>query len=160
MMRVAGRGDDGSAKALKVTNQGKLETNILGKRIVTHSHVTTLGSGETSIPFSDERSILLQYLEFATNHINGQIIIEARYGDNWAAIGSIRADASSANGFSALDIVNEGTGLWIIHSYQDGRYKFSTAKELYFPEGLRLTLRNGSVVNEARIACRLYGVVY
>lgn len=147
---------------MSIIKGGKIEaSNIVGKRIVTFSHSRSLDPSEQVEIFSDDRKIKLQQLEFAANSDIVQILIEAKYGDQWGAIGTIRADGSGNSGFTPANIVSQGTGLWKIHSYEDGRYKFSLASELNFPEGFRINVRNSSSATEsAQMAVRLYGVAY
>lgn len=168
MMRMAGRGDDGTAKPVQTTNDGLLKTRehdkIGSEPFVTANTLmkVTVSGNATQVLYETDKPLLIEHLVWVTNSDNLQLTI-AKLGSDGSA--HIMGDLLQATGgadsapLTAANIRNQAISLFDINIFEENNYKFTTNKPIHFPHGMRLSLTN-RVSTDALTSIRAFGVIY
>lgn len=157
MMRMAGRSEDGTAKAIKTDGEGRVEVAKQKEQNFYGGGNETLPPGESFLVYENDTRSTLSYLEFSTDSIRTQIEIGFKRGGYYVPIGQVMKNGSGVAGLHVGQIVSHGSSLWKIMSYEDGAYKFALNTPLEFSEGLRISILNNDT-EDINVACRVFGV--
>src|SRR5699024_11343795 len=108
--------------------------------------------------YESEKQSTLEFLEFSTNHFESQVILQYKKNGDNHSLGLIKKDGTSRLGIHAKNIIDEGSSMWRVTSYQGGAYKFSLRNPIHFPEGFRVLVRVNASENK-NIGVYAYGSV-
>ena len=160
MMRMAGRGEDGTAKGMAVDKNGSLYVNQFGKEYIQESQYKTLETtGSETTVFTIYEPVIIDRLVWATNSPKGQIrLMEFKNNTFVATPAIILPNGSGGDGWWASRIVDYKDDFWNIHAYDETakEFKFSAKRMLYFPKGFRVIVQNNDTA-AIKIGVRLEG---
>lgn len=163
MMRIAGRGIDGTAKPVQIDNKGKVIVNAgMGNLPIYITRIGNIAPNTEETIFVNTSPTSIDYLEFATNFDIGQITIEYKTpeGIYYNPIGQLNLTGSAGVGFTPRQITEYMSSIWTINSFETGKYKFTLKDKWYFPLGVRIKLKNNSATETITIGCRAFGREY
>lgn len=163
---VGGRDDDGIAKGARVDVDGKLKVHgLVGSRpFSTGSNglKLTVNAGETLEVYRLESALMLENLVWVTDNQSLSIIIKKVFpGGEFITVGDIQSAKSGGDNtpLSPRNILSQSSSFFKINIYETDNYKFSLDKEMRFPNGIVIEVRNGSAQN-ALVSVRGSGVIY
>lgn len=157
MMRMAGRSEDGTAKAIKTDSDGRVEVVRGSERNFYGGGSETLAQGESFLVYENAVPSRLDFFEFSSNNTRTQVEIRYKKGSNYWPIGHIMKNGSNVAGHYVAQIVSDGASIWDIMSYEEGAYKFSLNRSFDFSEGFRIEIFNTGP-DDINVAGRVFGV--
>lgn len=157
MMRVAGRGDDGTAKPVTTFNDGTLKLkNINNYRNLSASNIDALNPGDKITLVDVDYPVIIDYLDWLARHeTDAKIEISSLYTFSIGGTNMI-------NHLNPQNLLQSKSIHFNIVEYDttvtpDPRFRFQNKKEMYFPQGLKITLYNTSPDKTFRNSCVLRG---
>lgn len=157
MMRMAGRGDDGTSKAIRTFNDGTLKLkNVNNYRIMTASNIDALNPGDQITLIDVDYPVIIDDLDWlARNETDAKIEIDSLVtfnGNGTSPLYQLSPKELLLSKSIYFNIVQYDTT-----ATPDPKFRFQNKKELYFPEGLKITLLNTSTDKIFRNSCVLRG---
>lgn len=121
MMRIAGRGDDGTAKGVGVTDEGVLKTHTTGSLVLISRHTNyEISGGGAGSPFGNrDLEDFTRYMVTIRANTNHNFHIEERYVAKESVVGSgtsnpnIISDVENGDRDTTPFITRRGELLWL-----------------------------------------------
>ena len=157
MMKVAGRGADGKSKAIKTSIDGTLEVkNVINYKTLSVNNIDSLNPGDRITLVDVNYPVIIDYFDWLARH------------ETDAKIEFNLLPTFNNNGTSVIyqpsprDLLLSKSIHFNIVEYDttatpDPKFRFQNKKEMYFPEGLTITLLNTSTDKTFRNSCVLRG---
>lgn len=132
-----------------------------GREGIHASRIGKLSAGATLTFLESTSPVTVEFMEWATNAADNQIIISHRKIDGtYEALGILKSDGSNTSGITPSTIVEHSTSLFIINSHQEGKYKYTLRNPMHFANGLKIEIKNNNATTDINSAVRLFGVRY
>lgn len=167
MMRLAGRGTDGTAKPIKTTNNGEVmvkEYRKMGDYAFSTGSDTLqveLIPGETKVIYTVDAAVKIDNFIWVTDKLDLRISIKKKLrGGGNIVVGDLYISGDNAP-LSPRNIRDQGISMFEINAFNDTGYKFRLRDVLDCPDGITIeaTYPNG-YSGTAKVSLRASGVIY
>lgn len=131
-----------------------------GREGVHTQRIGSMAAGGSFVVLESTNPTTIEFLEWATNSLKAQIRISHRLiNGSYEGLGILQSDGSNTIGMTPAAIVQHSSSLFIINSYDTGKYKFTLRNKMHFPNGVKIEISNNdtAAINNA---VRLFGVKY